>query len=237
MSLLQIAIKLIIGFVGLWVITRLLGKKEISQLTPFDFVSALMLSELVGNTIYSGEADYGQLGFSLVFWMLLSYIMDLLVYRCGKLRKTLEGEPALLIVNGEVSHQALRRNRIDMNQLSMMLRQRDVFSLNEVAYAVLENNGSLSVLLKPEYEVPSRGDLKLMKGRSRIPTVIMEDGQVLKEGLERIRRNERWLRQQMLAQTGLTPEQALYVEWTEDTGLYVVQKMGSSGKVKHQEPG
>lgn len=72
----QIAFKLIVGFVGLWLLTRFLGKKEISQLTPFDFVSSLMLSELVGNTVYQEDVKFSHLLFSLFLWGVLSYLFE-----------------------------------------------------------------------------------------------------------------------------------------------------------------
>ncbi|WP_159882835.1 DUF421 domain-containing protein [Paenibacillus puerhi] len=223
MSFVHITLKLVIGFVGLWVITRLLGKKEISQLTPFDFVSALMLSELVGNTIYDDEAGYGKLVYALAFWMLLSYAMDRVVYRSRKLRKPLEGEPSLLIVNGVVNQRELDRNNVDMEQLCMMLRQRNVFSLNKVAFAVLETNGSLSILLKSEYETVNRGDLNLPEQVQRPAEVMIKDGQIQGDGLKEIGKDESWLRKEMLEQGFMDPRQVFYAEWTSEDGLYIVR--------------
>ncbi|SDB98589.1 Uncharacterized membrane protein YcaP, DUF421 family [Paenibacillus sp. UNCCL117] len=224
MSLVPISLKLVIGFAGLWIITRLLGKKEIAQLTPFDFVSALMLSELVGNTIYSDDVGYGPLVYALAFWMLLSFAMDRLVYRSRRLKKPLEGEPSLLIVNGTVNQRELDRNNVDMEQLRTMLRQRDVFYLAEVAFAVLETNGSLSVLRKSEHETVTRGDLKLPDRKSELAKVLVMDGEVREEGLRQIGKSKEWLRQELQQRGCSGTEQVNFAEWSEENGLYIVRK-------------
>ncbi|THF76404.1 DUF421 domain-containing protein [Cohnella fermenti] len=144
----EIATKLALAFAGLWTLTRLLGKREIGQLTPFDFVSSLVLGDLVGDTIYDKETSCWKMLFALAVWAALSYAFEKIMKLSKPLRRKLEGGAELMIVDGKIDEAAMKRNNMELEELKMMLRQKDVFSVGEVALAVYETNGSLSVLRK-----------------------------------------------------------------------------------------
>jgi uncharacterized membrane protein YcaP (DUF421 family) len=219
-----IAIKLSTGFIGLWLMTRLLGKKEISQLTPFDFVSSLMLSELVGNTIYAKDVHYLELLFAFVVWYALSYGFEVLGWRFRCLRDHLEGKASLLIENGRVNERELRKNKLDFDQLQMMLRQKDVFSIREVAFAVFETNGGLSVLRKSASEQVTRGDLNLPDQKPSLAVGLVEQGSIFHDELERIGRDTDWLFKRLAEQDVMDVKEVAYAEWKEGRGLYVLRK-------------
>lgn len=225
MELGLILIKLIAGFVGLWAMTRLLGKKEIAALTPFDFISAVMLGDLVGNTIYEKDTSVWMLIFTLAVWTVLSVTFEKITQRYQKLRKPLEGEPEILIRNGQIDLMRLRRNNLDFDQLRMMLRAKDTFSVSEVAYAIYETNGSLSILKKPQFEVVTRRDINLNAQQIHMPQSIVEDGIVQLKGLRDLGKDEVWLHQQ-LQEKGFPDIKAVaYAEVNEEGELYVVSRM------------
>src|SRR4051812_5719563 len=121
-----ITIKLVTAFFGLWFITKLLGKKEISQLTLFDFISSLMLSELVGNTIYDREVHFMMLIYALALWLALSLALEKIVQLLPWLSVPLSGRPDIIIRNGVIDVRAMRRNKLDMHQIGMLLREQSV---------------------------------------------------------------------------------------------------------------
>lgn len=222
----MIAVKLATGFVGLWVLARFLGKKEISQLTPFDFVSSLVLSELVGNTIYQDDVHYPELLFALALWAVLSYVFEKITQYVKRMRGPLEGAPSILIRDGKVNLRELKRNRLDLEQLRMLLRQKDVFAVKEVAYAIFETDGSISVLKKPQYDNVQRGDLKLEDKKPDYALRLLEDGQIDEENLRKIGKDTNWLFAE-LSRMGYDGRNRLaYVEWEEDEGLFVLEHEG-----------
>lgn len=151
----SIFIKLFAGFIGLWAMTRLLGKKEISALTPFDFISAVILGDLVGNTIYEKDHSVIELLFTLAVWTVLSIIFEKVTQHIRKLRKPLEGEPEILIRDGAIDLTKLRKNNLDFGQLRMMLRAKETFSIHEVAYAEINEDGELSVIASVRHQAKS----------------------------------------------------------------------------------
>ncbi|MDF2938373.1 MAG: hypothetical protein K0Q90_3746 [Paenibacillaceae bacterium] len=225
MEYLQILTKLAAGFLGLWAMTRILGKKEMSALTPFDFVSAVILGDLVGDTIYDESIDFLQLLAALTGWTILSICFDKLTQYVKVLRKPLEGKPDLLICDGKINVKVLYRNNLDYSQLRTMLRSKDIFSLNEVAFAIYETNGTLSVMRKSAYETITRKDLKLSAEPAVLPRGLMEDGEVCHEELEGAGLSEDWLHSKLEKQ-GITDSKSVaYAELTAGGELHILKRM------------
>lgn len=222
-NLLPMLVKLVTGFVGLWAMTRLLGKKEISALTPFDFISAVILGDLVGETIYEDKHNWLMLVFTLAVWTGLSILFEKLTQHYKRLRQPLEGEPEILIRDGQIDLSKLRKNNLDFDQLRMMLRSKDIFSMNEVAYAIYETNGSLSVMKKPPYEAATRADLELKEERQvKLPVPLVEEGTVQRESLRRLRKDESWLRE-TLQERGFPDVRLIaYAEYDEEGELRII---------------
>ncbi|QYR21294.1 DUF421 domain-containing protein [Paenibacillus sp. sptzw28] len=224
MDYMYITVKLVTAFFGLWFMTKLLGKKEISQLTPFDFISSLMLSELVGNTIYDREATYGELIFALALWMALSLLLEQVVQFLPWLSTPLSGRPDIIIRDGRIDERAMRRNKLDMHQVGMMLREQNVFSVQEVAYAIFETNGNLSVLKTSAADSVTRADLRLTEKPVQLPRILIDKGFIEKEELQEIGRDEAWLLRELQAQGITHLADVIYAEWSEEDGLYVQRK-------------
>ncbi|MCZ8521091.1 MULTISPECIES: DUF421 domain-containing protein [Paenibacillus] len=220
MDFMYIGVKLVTGFFGLWLITRLLGKKEISQLTPFDFVSSLILSELVGNTIYDKEVHYSELLFALALWAGLSLGLEKLVQTFPWLNSKIGGRPDLIVRDGKVDHEALKRNKLDMHQVTMLLREQNVFTLREVAFAVFETNGNLSVMKKSAVDSVTREDLDLADKPVDMPVLLIDNGEVDEDQLKSIGRDKFWLEKELQDQGFLRLEEVIYAEWTQTQGLY-----------------
>ena len=220
----SILVKLIAGFVGLWLMTRLLGKKEISALTPFDFISAVILGDLVGNTIYEKDHSVLKLIFTLAVWTVLSILFEKITQYIPKLRKPFEGEPEILIADGKIDLSKLHKNNLDFDQLRMMLRAKDTFSVKEVAFAIYETNGSLSILKKPQYEAVLRKDMNLSEKDLRLPESIVEAGVIQQENLKRSGKDESWLLNQLQEQGYPDLKSVAYAEFDEENELSIIPK-------------
>ena len=221
MDLYSITIELTIGFAALLIMTKILGKMTLSQITPFDFVSALILGELVGNAIYDKETKIGSILFAIAVWGALIFIIELCTRKLPRTRKYLEGKPAIIIKNGHLDRQEMKKNRIDINQLQSLLRKKDVFSIREVAYALLETDGTVSVLRKPEYETPTISDLKLPQKPVYLSVTFVSDGKVDWENLEKDGFNEEWLLKTLRNHHINHFKDVFYFEWKKDEGVYL----------------
>lgn len=223
MELGQIATELIIGFFSLLLFTRLIGKTQITQLTAFDFISALIMGELLGNAIYDDEVGIVEILFAVTVWGFLIFAIQLMGQKSITLRNLLEGKPSLVIQRGVIDRQELSKNRMNINELQTLLREKDVFSFREVEYAILEQNGSLTVLRKPEFDTPTLKDLNIPTTSKTLPRLLVSDGIILNDELLKIGKNESWLKAELKQQGYVNIDDIFCAEWREEDGLYVIE--------------
>ncbi|TYR79482.1 DUF421 domain-containing protein [Priestia megaterium] len=221
MELLGIGLELFIGFICLFILTKLLGRATITQLTTFDFISALVLGELVGNALYDAEVGISKILFAVIFWGVLIYLTELITQKNIRLRLILEGKPAIIIRNGKLSYKELKRNRLDVDQLLHMLRANNAFSIREVEYAILETDGTMSVLPKSDYAPPTKKDLHIPASKSSLPIAFVSDGRLLLKNLTESGFDEQWLEDELKKQGITSLKHVLYAEWQEGGPLFI----------------
>ncbi len=215
-----IALELIVGFIVLLTLTKLFGKTQISQLTPFDFISALVLGELVGNAIYDKKIHLGMILFATLTWGLLIIVTEWITQKIRKSRGILEGKPSILIREGKIDRKQLKKNKVDIDQLQNLLRQKEVFSMREVEYAIMEPSGMLSVLKKSNNAAPTNKDLNVPLKPVYLTFPLISDGKVDEGNLKEIGFDHTWLHNQLRANNIAKPEKVVYAEWNEVEGFY-----------------
>lgn len=213
--------ELIIGYILLLLLTKVLGKTQITQITTFDFVSVLVLGELVGNAMYDTETGIKEIMYSILVWGGLIYITEFITQKFRKTRQLLEGKPSIVINKGKIDFKELQKNHLDINQLQHLLRAKDVFSIAECAYAILETDGTISVLKKSAYRNPTKQDMNLSLEITALPISVILDGEIIKENLPRIGWNEEQLMHELKKQNVQSPKDILYAEWQEGSPLYL----------------
>src|SRR5690554_2631897 len=109
MDYIQIFIELVTGYFCLFFIMKLMGKNQMTQITPFDFISALILGELVGNAIYDNDIKLPKIIFAVLVWGLLIYFIEILTQKSKRLRKFFEGEPSIIIRKGKINYKLLKK--------------------------------------------------------------------------------------------------------------------------------
>ncbi|GGK04917.1 UPF0702 transmembrane protein YetF [Lentibacillus kapialis] len=206
----------IFGFLALFVLVKVLGKTQISALTPFDFISAIILGELVGNALYEEESGIPEIAFLVFLWGLLLYITEVITQKYKGSRSLLEGRPAMVIHKGHIAYDVLKNNALDINQLQHLLRSKDVFSLEEVEYAILETDGTISILKKPAYQTPTNADLDVTPSPVKLGRTLINDGEILWDNLEEANLTKSWLENELQSQNVSAVEDVYYAEWQEN---------------------
>lgn len=220
----QITLELFVGLLALLTVTKLLGKTQIDQLTPFDFISALILGELVGNSVYDPDIKVWSILYAVAFWGLLIYIIEKLTLNIRGTRRIFEGSPSVVIRKGIIVRKELKSNKLSIDELQQMLRQqKDIFSLREVEYAILEPNGKISAIKKSKYADPTIEDLKIKQKAVYIPISLISDGKVVPDNLKLAGFDENWLLKQIQKKNIMNFEDVLYAEWKEDEGFFCLR--------------
>ncbi|OKL37401.1 DUF421 domain-containing protein [Domibacillus mangrovi] len=221
MKVMYLTIELIIGFFLLFIIVKFVGKKIINQITPFTFISSIVLGELLGNALYDRQIGAFYMIYSMALWGILLFLVEYLGQKFLAFRGIFEGKPSALIKNGIVDREELRKNRMNLNQLQSLLRQSETFSIREVAFCYLEANGSISILKKMKYQKTTQEDFNMPIKSVYVPVTLIRDGKVLWDELNDLGFDESWLKIQLTSQ-GISDFKNVFIaEWLENDCLFV----------------
>lgn len=218
---LVVFVRAIIGFFSLLIFARILGKQQISQLTFFDYVLGITLGSISGSltTDLSSRAWPHWVG--LISWAVLGYLMELISLKWRYASKCLEGEPTIVIMDGKIMEDVLKKMKYTVAELLALLRSKDIFNLNEVAYAILEPNGDISVLKKPEYLPLTPKDMNITVKPSGISTEMIYDGIVIEENLRQLNKDKKWLLEQLKIQGIKDPSEVFLLTLDPGGNLYI----------------
>lgn len=220
-NFISLTLELFVGFFALLAMAKVLGKNQITQLTPFDFISALVLGELVGNAIYDKDIGVHYVLYAVAIWGSLIYVIEMITQKFRGSRPFLEGTPALVISKGKIQYDTLRDNKLDLDQLLHLLRDKGVFSLREVEYGILETNGAINVMRKHLYDYPSNRELQMAPKPVEFPVLLILDGEIIHEGLHKLNKESSWLKDELFHRGIAGPSDVLYAEWLEGEGFEI----------------
>ena len=195
--MLTVIIRTAVLYVVLVVAVRLLGKRQIGQMEPSEFVLALLIANLASIPIENPDVPllYGVVPIALTYGA--EMLMSVLTLRSIKLRRIFCGKPVLLIEEGKISQRNLRRTRINLDELTMHLREKGVFDLTAVKFAILETNGQVSTLLYAKDEPADAKSAGIRVTDTELPVTIVSDGKLLHENLKLARKDKLWVEAQL----------------------------------------
>ncbi len=205
-----IAVKLIVGMVGVLFFLRIVGKTQLAQVTPLDTVSAFVVGALVGGVIYNPDMDIFHLLYAILVWTMF----DVIIRYCMRfriVRKIVTGDAVYIVKDGRLNIRVFRRNGLEMEQFRTLLRENGVFSMFDVDDIRFETNGKITIS---------------KKGDTQESYLFVNNGGIVQSSLDNAKKTEKWLDRE-LKKIGCTEISQLFcVEWTPDKGFYVVSRDG-----------
>lgn len=200
----------IILYIIVLVVMRLMGKREIGQLQPFELAISIMIADLatipmteIGIPITNGIIP-------ILGLLIMHLIISMLNLKSTKIREIICGKPRILIYRGRIDEKALKKERFTINELQEKLRSIDVINLADVEYAILETSGEVTVIQKPNKRNLTPEDMSIEPEYEGIPYDLVIDGKVMYKNLKKIGKNYEWLKN-ILKEYKMKPEEALVV--------------------------
>jgi uncharacterized membrane protein YcaP (DUF421 family) len=216
----EVILRSITSFSLLLIGARILGKQTISKMTLFDFVAAISLGAIAANLAFNIKIKFHLLVLSLVIYVAVIYLLAVISLKNKKGRKLFAGDPTIVIQNGKILEGNMKRMRYTLDYLNQQLREKDVFNIEEVLYAIVETNGTLTVLKKPQFRNVTRQDLLItVMPEKRLPIELIMDGEVMKENLEQNIQLS-WLESE-LEKRNLTSRNVVYAVMAANGNLYI----------------
>ncbi|MGG0658109.1 DUF421 domain-containing protein [Rummeliibacillus pycnus] len=217
----EVILRSITSFGLLLIVTRILGKQTISQMTIFDFVAAISLGAISANLSFNTSIKVHHMIIALVIYVIIIFMIALISLKSRKARKFLAGDPTIVIQNGKILEKNMNKMRYTLDYLNQQLREKDVFNIEEVLFAIVETNGTLTVLKKPQFRNVTRQDLMIpITPEINLPIELIMDREVIKENLEQNNLTESWLHLE-LKKRSLVQHDVLYAVLSGNGNMYV----------------
>ena len=224
----------IIIYVIVLVVMRLMGKREIGQMQPFELDISIMIADLatipmadIGIPISNGIIP-------ILGLLVMHLIISVINLKSSKIRELICGKPTILIYRGKIDEEKMKKERLTLNELEEKLRSNNVMNLGDVEYAVLETSGDISVIQKPNKRNTTPEDFNIMPDYEGIPYNLVIDGKVMNDNLKRIGKNYEWLKKQT-KKFNIMPEEALIVTINGKGDIFCQKK--ETRKHKNNEDG
>ena len=200
----------IVLYIIVLIVMRLMGKREIGQLQPFELAISIMIADLAtipmtetGIPIFNGIIP-------ILGLLLMHLIISMINLKSSKGREIICGKPRILIYRGKIDANALKKERFTINELQEKLRSNNIVNLGDVEYAILETSGDVTVIQKPEKRGTIPEDFNIQPDYEGIPYDLVIDGKVMNKNLKLLGKNYNWLKKQV-EKFGIKPEEALVV--------------------------
>lgn len=187
--MLIVFLRVLIIYVTVLIFLRLMGKRQIGEMQPYEVVITLIIADLA--TLPMSDSNIPLLHgiLPLAILVLLHYIITLLVRKNAKIRRIISGQPVVVISPNGLEYQALKSLNITIDDIIEMLRQNGYFTFEQILYAIIETNGKISVIPKSKFAPATAQDVNVTNPEAKIPSIVISDGKMMKSQMAELKLN------------------------------------------------
>lgn len=225
----EVLLRSIITFIGLLCLALLMGRKQLSQITFFDYIVGITIGSIAAVIAVDRTVNVIDGTIAIVLWSVMPVIVGYIAMKSIKFRILVDGEPKVIIQNGAIINKNMLKEKYNMGDLLMQLRDKDIFDISEVDFAILEPNGKLSVLKKPQDCAVTLKDMNMTADYTGVMTELIIDGRIISKHLERIGKDVGWLNGQLSSRNIDSVEQVIFAGYLSNGELYISLKNDSTG--------
>ena len=217
----------IILYIIVLIVMRLMGKREIGQLQPFELAISIMIADLASTPMTDTGVPIGNGIVPILGLLIMHLLITVINMKSMKAREIICGKPRILIYRGKIDENALKKERFTISELQEKLRDKDIVSIGDVEYAILETSGQVTVIEKPNKRKVITEDLGINPDYEGIPYDLVVDGIIMNKNLKKINKDYEWLKKEV-QKFNYTPEDALIVT-LDGKGQIFCQKKNEKG--------
>lgn len=192
-SLLFMAFKGSIAVIYLFLVIKALGKKQISELNIFDYIIGLSLGNIAAEMTVNDDISILEGLVSMTVYGIFSLFVSFITEKSIYARRLITGEPVVIMEDGKISREQLKKCKIDINDLLQDARESGYFDISEINYAVMEPSGKISFLPKNKYKPATPSDMKIKVNNSGLNANLILDGNIMEENIKTIGHDKKWL--------------------------------------------
>ncbi len=227
-ELYDVFIRAMVSLIALFLITKLLGKKQVSQMSLFDYVIGISIGNFAAEMTINLESNGINGIFAVIIFGLVAYIISYLSIKSIIMRRYFIGTPSIIIERGKFNIHNLKKYRMEINEVLEKCRINGYFDIDQIEYAILEANGDISILPKSKYRTLNTSDMKLKVKEEGLCRNIIIDGKIMQENLNSIGKDKDWLFQQLKVKgyTSLSNILLMTIDKYDNIKIYEASKIG-----------
>lgn len=192
MEIMQIALTALLSAVSLFIIAKILGHKQMSQLDFFDYITGITIGSIAAELATELEQPLKPL-IAMIVYGIIAFFIGILTSRFPTTRKFFNGTPSIIMNNGKIYRNNMKKAKLDLSEFMVMCRQEGYFNLDDIQTAIFEYNGRLTILPKSDKRPSTPADTGLMPKQEHIFTEVIMDGKILTDNLNRMELTSKWL--------------------------------------------
>ncbi len=216
-------IRTIFLYIIVLIVMRLMGKREIGQLQPFELVVSILIADLASIPMADSGIPITNGIIPILGLLVMHLLISLINIKSMKAREILCGKPSILIYRGRIDEKMLKKERFTLNELQERLRGNNIVNIGDVEYAILETSGQLTVIPKPNKRNTIPQDFNIMPEYEGITYDLVIDGKVMYENLKKVGKDYNWLKKQV-KEFNINPEEALIVTIDGNNNIFCQEK-------------
>ena len=193
----SVTIRAILSLITLFLITKMLGKKQVSQLSLFDYVIGISIGNFAAEMTINLESNEINGIWAVVIFGVFAYFVSIITMKSIMLRRFFMGTPTVIVQDGKILEKNLRKVKFDINDMLEEVRGAGYFDLSQVKYAVMEANGKFSILPYPEYRPITPKDMNIKVQNEGLCSNVIIDSKIMHNNLKEINKDEKWLKNQL----------------------------------------
>ncbi len=230
-SLLDIFLRSILSIVVLFLITELMGKKQISQLNLFDYIIGISIGSLAASLSIDTSIDYLDGILSIIIYGGSAAFISFLTTKSITMRRFFTGTPCVLMNDGKIIYKNLKKSRLDMNDLLQIARENGYYDFSQIHYCILEPSGKVSFLLKAKYVPVTPSDMKLKVSENGICSNLVIDGHLMEGNIKQIGKDNDWVLTR-LSNMGYSDISKLLLVICDNKEQFTVYEKSCDGDIK-----
>ena len=220
----SVFLRAITSLVFLFLVTKIIGKKQVSELSLFDYVIGISIGNFAAEMTINLESNEINGLLAVLIFGLIAYAVSIITMKSMRLRRFFMGTPTIIIQNGKILIDGMKKTRLDMNDILEQCRTNGYFDISQIEYAIVEANGELSILPKAEYRPLNPNDMNLKVSKEGLCANVVIDSKVMVNNLSNMAKDEEWLRKQLKVHGYKTLDNILLATLDNNEKIIVYEK-------------
>lgn len=228
-ELINVAERSIVSFILLFIVAKIIGKKQVSELSLFDYVVSISIGNFAAEIAMNPDVQILNGIVGLVIFGIIAYLVSILSMKSIVLRRFFMGTPTIIMQDGKFIYKNFKKVKIDMNDFLESARGNGYFDVSEIKYAIMEADGKVSFMPKEENKTVTIKDMNLNTKKKTLSSNVIIDGKVIKNNLYNINKDESWLEKQLKQKGYNTHKDILLATISNDEKLIIYKKYENVG--------